>query len=111
MFTIYVLSYCGYCNAALQLFDKYKIAYKKINVIEEKKQYYKKLNNMSTFPQISVKSKGKKKMIGGYDDLSNLLETTTLINNRFGCKNGCNKCSDSLIDVLILLLNNKTIIK
>jgi hypothetical protein len=36
----------------LMTLDKYRIPYHQVNVMEEEKDYYKKLNNMPFFPQI-----------------------------------------------------------
>ena len=52
MFEIYTVDNCPYCMNTLMTLDKYRLPYHQINVMEEEKDYYKKLNNMSFFPQI-----------------------------------------------------------
>jgi glutaredoxin 3 len=76
MIVLYILETCPYCRNALSLLDSYKIKYKKIIVenTEEAKNYYKKQSKMNTFPQIFIKAdKDNYTKIGGYDDLSELI--------------------------------------
>ncbi len=59
MFEIYTIDNCPYCMNTLMTLDKYRLPYHQVNVTEEEKEYYKKLNNMPSFPQIFLVMKNK----------------------------------------------------
>jgi glutaredoxin len=75
MIYIYILKYCPYCLEAINLLDKYKLSYKIIDV-KDNKESYKKKHKMSTFPQIFYKHGNNKLLIGGYNELVHIIETT-----------------------------------
>jgi glutaredoxin len=84
MFILYVLERCPYCISALKILDDNKIKHKKIIVknTEEEKNFYKKQNNMSTFPQIFVQiDKNNFIKIGGYSNLEEIIEECNNIKN------------------------------
>ncbi len=77
MIILYVLENCPYCNRALQLLSSNKIKYSSIIVknTDEEKNFYKKQNKMSSFPQIFMQINDDNYMkIGGCDDLQEILE-------------------------------------
>ncbi len=79
MIVLYVLEGCPYCNNSLQLLKQYKIKHKAIVVPHDKKEFYKKQNKMSTFPQIFMMiDKNNFMKIGGNSDL---VEAIGLSNN------------------------------
>jgi glutaredoxin-related protein len=68
MINIYYLEYCPYSQNALQILDRYKINYSKIessNNKDERKQLY------PTFPQIYW----NKHLIGGNDNFTKIIQT------------------------------------
>jgi glutaredoxin len=68
MIKIFYLQKCGYSQKALETLEHYKIDHHKIDSSsnrEERKKYY------STFPQIYWDDK----LIGGYDDFTNIITT------------------------------------
>lgn len=78
MIILYVLETCPYCQNAIQELKNNKIKHKTIivNNTEEDKNYYKKQNNMNTFPQIFMQLKKEEYMkLGGYDDLLEIINT------------------------------------
>jgi glutaredoxin len=84
MIVLYVLETCPYCNGALKLLQDNKIKYKSIIVenTEEAKNYYKKQNNMSTFPQIFMQiNKDNYMKLGGYDNLNETIGMCKSIKN------------------------------
>ena len=77
MIILYVLETCPYCNNAIKILKENKIKYKTIIVEnnEESKNFYKKQNNMNTFPQIFMQmDKDNYMKVGGYDNLMETLE-------------------------------------
>lgn len=70
---LYVLDGCPYCNRALDIVEQRGLSYKKIVVSQDRKNYYKKLHGMNTFPQIFMANNGTTWKIGGYDDLVSYL--------------------------------------
>ena len=77
MIILYVLEHCPYCNRALELLASNKIKYSSIIVknTEEDKNFYKKQNKMTSFPQIFMKLDGDNYMkVGGCDDLQEIFE-------------------------------------
>lgn len=52
MFEIYTIENCPYCMNTLMTLEKYRLPYHQINVTEDEKDYYKKVNDMPSFPQI-----------------------------------------------------------
>jgi glutaredoxin len=77
MIVLYVLETCPYCNKALQTLKDNKIKHKSIVVknTEEEKLFYKRQNNMTTFPQIFVQTnKDHFIKIGGYNDLVDVFD-------------------------------------
>lgn len=82
MIILYVLDSCPYCNRALSLLDEYKLKYKKIVVenSEEKKNFYKKQNKMTTFPQIFMQLEENQFVkIGGCSDLEESIDNCQVI--------------------------------
>lgn len=89
MIILYVLENCPYCTNSLKLLRQYKIKYQSIIVenTQEQKDYYKKQNKMSTFPQIFMKiDKNSFMKIGGNSDLMEIIEY-------------CNNISDSSVSI------------
>jgi glutaredoxin len=77
MIILYVLENCPYCNNSLKLLRQYKIKHQSIIVenTQEQKDFYKKQNKMSTFPQIFMKiDKNSFMKIGGNSDLMEIIE-------------------------------------
>lgn len=77
MIILYVLEHCPYCNRAFQILNDNNIKHKSIIVknTEEEKNFYKKQNKMSSFPQIFMQLDGDNYMkIGGCDDLQEIME-------------------------------------
>ena len=84
MIILYVLETCPYCNSALEILQQNKIKHKSIVVEnnEESKNFYKKQNNMKTFPQIFIKlEKDNYMKLGGYDNLNETLDICKSIQN------------------------------
>jgi glutaredoxin len=84
MIILYVLSHCPYCNNSLQLLRDNNIKHKTIivNNTEEEKTFYKKQNEMNTFPQIFVQiDKDNFLKLGGYDNLVEVLNQCNNIKN------------------------------
>ena len=74
MIELYILNGCPYCIMAVDILNKKKIKYNSIVVAYDKKEEYKKLHKMETFPQIFIK-KGKQKIkIGGLSELTKYFE-------------------------------------
>jgi glutaredoxin len=68
---IYALPNCPYCKSALELLDTHKIKYNKMIVENEKKEEYKKICSMETFPMIFIQRNDapeKYIKIGGFSD-------------------------------------------
>lgn len=77
MIVLYVLERCPYCNNALKILKDNKLKHKAIIVEdnEEQKNFYKKQNKMSTFPQIFMKiDKDNFMKVGGCSDLIDILD-------------------------------------
>jgi glutaredoxin len=75
MIELYILNGCPYCIMAVDMLKKKKIDYKSIVVSYDKKEEYKKLHKMETFPQIFIKKGQKKIKIGGLSELTKYFET------------------------------------
>jgi glutaredoxin len=73
MIYVYTLSYCPYCHETIKLLDKYKLVHTVIEV-DDTKDIYKKKHKLNTFPQIFITQSNKKVLIGGYNELINILE-------------------------------------
>jgi glutaredoxin len=78
MFLIYSLETCPHCKRAISILNELKktrkIPYEIHNVKTSDKAYYKKKNNMQTFPQIFYRVEKEKFIkIGGADDLEKLV--------------------------------------
>jgi glutaredoxin len=86
MIIAYILKDCYYSNCADDLLKKQKIKFKKIEVPQDEsiKNKLKKLNKMSTFPQIMYKKNETSKIekIGGYDDLLEYMEIRNTIKQK-----------------------------
>lgn len=81
MFYIYSLEYCPYSIEAENLVKNNNLPHKIIKVSQNDKDKYKKQNKWNTFPQVFYKHKtNQKKLIGGYSDLNNYIETVNIIN-------------------------------
>jgi glutaredoxin len=82
MIVLYVLDKCPYCNNSLKILTEKKIKHTSIVVKNTEKDFYKKQNNMNTFPQIFMKVEGDNYMkIGGNDDLIEIFENCDNIKN------------------------------
>lgn len=68
---IYYIEGCPYCKEALITLDNNKIKYNRILVESDKKEFYKKKHNMTTFPQIFI----DKYKLGGNNELNLYLNT------------------------------------
>jgi glutaredoxin len=76
MIILYILKTCPYCLNSIKLLKENNIKYKEIIVenTEEAKNFYKKQNNMNSFPQIFMKiDKDNYMKIGGNDNLIEIL--------------------------------------
>lgn len=76
MIILYVLETCPYCKRALDILKENKIKHKAIIVENtyEAKEYYKKQNGMSTFPQIFMQiDKDSFMKVGGSDNLIEMI--------------------------------------
>ena len=73
---VYSLNNCYYSEGACKYLDDLKKIYRKISINNNDKSYYKKKNNMNSFPQIFLENKTNniKIKIGGFDDLKNIHE-------------------------------------
>jgi glutaredoxin len=74
---IYALPNCPYCKSALELLDTHKIKYNKMIVENEKKEEYKKICSMETFPMIFIQKREapeKYIKIGGFSDLQKYIQ-------------------------------------
>jgi glutaredoxin len=67
---IYVLDSCPFCKKALDKLKKHRIKHVVHVVQPEDKDKYKKKHKHPTFPQLILKENGKKKLLGGSDDLT-----------------------------------------
>jgi glutaredoxin 3 len=77
MFILYVLESCPYCKRALDILKEKKLKHKAIIVENtyEMKEYYKKQNGMSTFPQIFMQvDKDSFMKVGGSDNLMEMID-------------------------------------
>jgi glutaredoxin len=84
MIVLYVLEHCPYCNNSLNILKENNIKYKSIIVpnTTEDKNFYKKQNNMSTFPQIFMQiDKDNFMKVGGNSDLIEIIEHCNYIKN------------------------------
>jgi glutaredoxin len=82
MFILYGLDSCSHCKRAINILkilkEKHKIPYEVYNMRDNReKEYYKKKNNMRTFPQIffykKMENENQMIKIGGADDLERLV--------------------------------------
>lgn len=73
MINIYVIDGCPFCYKSKLLLKTLKIRFKEINVKENEKCKYKKMNKMNTFPQIFYVKNNEKLKIGGFDELEFLI--------------------------------------
>lgn len=74
---IYALPQCPYCKSALELLDSHKMKYHKVIVEAEKKEEYKKMCAMETFPMIFIRKRDqpeKYTKIGGFSDLQKYIQ-------------------------------------
>ena len=72
---VYSLNNCYYSEGACKYLDDIKKTYRKISISNhDKKSYYKKKNDMNSFPQIFLENKKNniRIKIGGFDDLKNI---------------------------------------
>ncbi len=79
MIHIYSLEGCGYSQKALDLLKEHKLSHKIIEVTQQDKNKYKKMNKMETFPQIFIVDGKKKMKLGGSTDLLALIQISHLI--------------------------------
>ena len=82
MIILYVLDGCPYCNNSLRVLKEKNLTHKSIVVKNSEKDFYKKQNDMNTFPQIFMKiDKDNFMKIGGNDDLMEIFENCDNIKN------------------------------
>jgi glutaredoxin len=82
MFHLFVIEGCPYCKAAIDLVKKNKVQHQLTWVEHNKKDFYKKRHNMSTFPQVFYKSSKTSKtmsLIGGCSDFENLMNSLSIV--------------------------------
>jgi glutaredoxin len=77
----YILKGCPYSMMADEILKKNPIN-QIIYVDQSQKAIYKQQNKMDTFPQIFFIKNNKKFKIGGYDNLSKLLDKNNLIDRK-----------------------------
>ena len=70
---VYSLENCFYSMSANKLLDQENISYNLKSVSHQNKKTYKDKNNMKTFPQIFLQNKDIDIKIGGYSDLSYII--------------------------------------
>ena len=100
----YILKGCPYSMMANDIL-KQNPNNQLIYVDPSEKDKYKKLNHMSTFPQIFYIKDGQRIKIGGYDDLSSLLDKNKS-NDRKELYKNCNaKISYRTFLKMLLYLN------
>jgi glutaredoxin 3 len=82
MISIFTLKGCPFCKKAMETLDTYNIPYKeKIIDSEEKKEMCKKQSGMRTFPQIYVTINSRNILLGGCDNLLELIKYVNTIKN------------------------------
>jgi glutaredoxin len=82
MFHLYVIEGCPYCKASIDLVKEKKLQHQLTWVEYDKKDFYKKKHNMSTFPQIFYKSSQTSKtmkLIGGNSDFENFINLLSAV--------------------------------
>lgn len=100
----YILKGCPYSMLADEILKK-NSNNQLIYVDYSEKDKYKKMNHMSTFPQIFYIKDGLKIKIGGYDDLSSLMDRNKLENRKELYKNCDAKISYRTFLKMLLYLN------
>ena len=80
MLELYCLKNCHYCDNSIYLCKIYKIPNKIIFIDNSNKNKYKKKHKMNTFPQIFLKTKQNKYLIGGNDEFEYLISILDMIN-------------------------------
>lgn len=70
---LYSLEGCGYSMNAEKLINDLCVKAEIIKVKQTEKDYYKKRNEMNTFPQIFLNLDNNTIKIGGYNDLTDLI--------------------------------------
>lgn len=81
---MYGLKHCPFCIKAQQMLEMHNTPHKTVWVADNEKEKYKKLNKMSTFPQLFYKPLRSKKRVklGGSDDLEKLYLVARVINQQ-----------------------------
>ena len=74
MIYLYVLPQCGFCNAAIETLHKHEIPFQKKIVSSDKKEKYKKKHKHDTFPQIILKIKKEKFLLGGSEIIPDIIK-------------------------------------
>lgn len=75
MFVLYVLEYCPYCRNSLKIMADRGLKHQAIIVTDDKKEFYKKQNKMTTFPQIFMKFDTDAYIkVGGNSDLEEIIQ-------------------------------------
>lgn len=66
--TVYVTTYCPYCNAAKRFLERHSVPYETVDVTRDhdKRIWLMKTTGMRTVPQIFVGQHS----VGGYDDMN-----------------------------------------
>lgn len=98
----YILKGCPYSMMANELLKK-NLNNQLIYIDHSEKDKYKKLNNMSTFPQIFYIKNDKRINIGGYNDLSSLLDKNKLNNRKELYKNYNNISYRTFLNMLLYI--------
>lgn len=68
-----ILQNCPYSQALVELLKAHHIKHKMITVDSNTKSKYK-TDIIDTFPQLYIIIKGNKKLIGGYNDVKNIID-------------------------------------
>ncbi len=100
----YILRGCPYSMMADEILRK-NSNNKLIYIDQTEKDKYKRSNNMSTFPQIFFVKDEMRYRIGGYNDLSTLLNKQQLENRKELHKHICNDIPYRMFLKILLYLN------
>jgi glutaredoxin len=108
---VIVLENCPYSIAANELLTNYHIPFQKIIVNQNNKAKYKN-DLISTFPQIYILNKNKEILLGGYNDIEEIIDIINSSNNLDILKEKLNKkyatkFNDNKIILRIIQIFNK----
>ena len=101
---VYSLENCFYSMSASNLLDQENIRYNLQSVSYKNKQIYKEKNKMKTFPQIFLQNNDLKIKIGGYSELSYIIDLIKNNKNFEEVKNNLlNKLNLNLKEILLII--------